>query len=231
MGTVGTAPGTTTLTLPGGFSIALSDWIDDRHWTTIELQNGDSDTLTAFASGRSQPIVGGTRASTLVDTNIPSTGLNGLPKDWEFLVYGLAAEIMRVTRANAGETNPRLSSYSDPVNLRTFFEINRRIAMSYVFNGKSYSTGLIFDYPAGHGFQLFTTQPAVELANNGVPSPRDRVAMVLPIHERELLGYSWEVNPVIPLIIDQPAADEDEGRLNFVDLRLIKNGLIKRTVV
>ncbi len=62
-GKVGVAPGTTTLTLPSGQAIALSDWIDDKHWTTVELEDGDNDSLDAFASGRSQQITGGTRSA------------------------------------------------------------------------------------------------------------------------------------------------------------------------
>lgn len=230
MGKTGTAAGTTTLTLPGGRSIALADWIDDRHWTTIQLETGDNDTLNAFVAGKSQPITGGTRNSTAVDTNIPGTGLTGLPKAWEFMIYGLAFEFMRAMRPDAGETEPRLTSFSDPVDLRTFFEVNRRIFNKYIYNGKMYSEGLISDYPSGSGMQLVTTNAAREIANNGVPSPRDRVAMVLPIHEEELLNYQMEVTPVIALAIAQPASDAGVA-LTMIDLRIKKNGLIKRTVV
>lgn len=229
-GKVGIAPGTTTLTLPSGKTIALSDWIDDKHWTTVELENGDNDTLDAFASGRSQQITGGTRSNTLVDTNVPRNGSIGLPKDWEFMVYGWAMEIIRVTRPNQGEVAPRLTSFSDPVNLRTMFELDRRLFNKYVYNGKMYTEGLFRDYPQGHGISVFTTNTSTELANNGIPSPRDRVALVLPVHERENLGYSFEITPVIALAIAQPASDGGDV-LNFADLRVIKNGLIKRTVV
>ena len=230
MGKTGTAPGTTTLTLPGGRSIALSDWIDDRDWTTIELQNGDNDTLNAFVAGRSQPITGGTRNMTLVDTNIESTGLNGHPKAHEWMVYSLGVEYTRATRPDQGETSPRLSSYSDPLTLRTFFELSRRIFCRYMYNQKKYSEGLVVDYPQGHGAQLFTTNPTTELVTNGVPSPRDGVAMVLPIHEEELLSYRMEITPVIAIAIAQAAADGGTA-LSYVDLRAIKRGLKKRSVV
>jgi len=229
-GKVGIAPGTTTLTLPNGVTVALGDWIDDKHWTTIELENGDNDTLNAFSSGRSQQITGGSRTNTLVDTNVPRNGDSGLPKDWEFYVYGWAMEVMRVSRPDQGETNPRLTSFSDPVNLRTLFELDRRIFCRYIYNGKMYSEGLLRDYPQGHGINLVTTQTNTELANNGVPSPRDRIALVLPVHERENLGYSMEITPVIALAIAQAASDGGAD-LTFVDFRVSKNGLIKRTVV
>ncbi|KKL77230.1 hypothetical protein LCGC14_2036960 [marine sediment metagenome] len=228
-GKTGTAPGTTTITLPGGKSISFADWIDNWHWTMIELENGDNETLNAFVAGKSQPITGGTRGMTLVDTNIPGSGLTGLPKSWEFMIYGLAFEFMRVMRADAGETNPRLSSFSDPLTLRTYFEVTRRIYNKYVYNQKMYSEGLIGDYPAGHGVSLVTTNAATEIANNGIASPRDRVALVIPIEEEELLGYEMQITPVIPLVIAQPASDGGTI-LSFLDLRPIKNGLIKRQV-
>jgi len=230
MGNVGTAPGTTTIKLPTGHTVALGDWIDDRHWSTAELENGDTTTLQLFSAGRSQQIVGGQRMNTLVDTNIPASGISGLPKSWMFLVYGFAFEFTRAARVTPPSTTLQLADFSDPIRVATFFQINRRIFCRYVYNGKMYSEGLIVDYPQGHGMSVFTTQPATEVVNNGVPSPRDRLAMVLPVEERELLGYGMEITPVIALVIDQPASD-DTVDLSFVDLRCTKNGLIQRNVV
>lgn len=230
MGKTGTATATTTITLPGGKAIAFADWIDNWHWTTVELQNGDNETLNAFVAGKSQPITGGTRGMTLVDTNIPGSGLTGLPKAWEFMIYGLFFEYVRVCRPTGQETNPRLTSFSDPITLRTFFEVSRRIFTRYMYNDKMYSEGLISDYPAGHGVSVFSTNAAVEVANNGIPSPRDRVALVIPIEEEELIGYRSEITPVVALVIAQAASDGGTV-LSFLDLRIGKNGLIKRQVV
>jgi hypothetical protein len=230
MGNVGTAPGTTTIKLPTGHTVALGDWIDDRHWATGELENGDVTTLQLFSSGRSQQIVGGMRMSTLVDTNIPASGITGLPKSWMFLVYGFAFEFTRAARPTPPSTVLQLADFSDPIRFATFFQINRRVFCRYVYNGKMYSEGLIVDYPQGHGPYVFTTQPSTENVTNGVPSPRDRLAMVLPVEERELLGYGMEITPVIALTIAQPASD-DGADLTFVDLRCTKNGLIQRNVV
>jgi len=228
-GKTGTAPGTTTLTLPGGRSIALADWVDDRQWTTIELQTGDTDTLQAFVQGRSQPIVGGTRNMTLWDTNIESTGGQGHQKAHEFMVYSIALEYARATRAAAGGTNPAINTYSDPLTFRTFFELTRRIFCRYMYNGKKYSEGHVSDYPQGQGPLVFSTNANVENVTNGRPSPRDAIAMVLPIHEQELLNYHMEISPVTALAINQAAADAGVA-LTFVDLRIIKRGLIKRSV-
>jgi hypothetical protein len=226
----GVSPGTTTLEIPGYGAIELSDWIDDRHWTTAQLQNGDAQTLNLFSQGKSQTIVGGTRISTLVDTNIPSTGTNGLPLSWEFLVYGFAMSFTRAARPTVPGGNLTLQDFSDPLRVTTFFQLQRRLFCKYIYNGKMYSEGLVSDYPQGQGMSIFTTQANTEIANNGVPSPRDRIAMVLPVNEQQLLGYAMEITPVIALSIDQPPSD-DGANLTFVDLRCTKNGLIKRTVV
>lgn len=230
MGMVGRPPGTTTITLADGTTVSLADWIDDRHWSTVELENGDVTTLIAFSSGRSQQIVGGGRMNTLVDTNIPGSGINGLPPAWEFLVYGFAFEFTRAARVTGAATVLQLADFSDPLRFATFFQLNRRIFNQYIYNGKMYSQGLIVDYPQGSGPYLFSTQPATENVTNGVPSPRDRLAMVLPVYERATLGYGMEITPVIALAIAQPSSD-DGAPLPFVDLRIKKNGLIQRSVV
>jgi hypothetical protein len=228
-GLVGRPPGTTTLTLPDGQTVALGDWIDDRHWSTVELENGDGTTLIAFSSGRSQQIVGGQRMNTLVDTNIPGSGTTGLPPSWMFLVYGLAIEFTRAARLTPPSTVLQLADFSDPLRFATFYQLNRRVSLEYSYNGKDYSQGLVEDYPQGHGAYIFTTQPATENVTNGVPSPRDRLAMVIPIWERDGLGYGMSITPVIPLVIAQPASDAGAA-LSFVDMRVTKNGLIRRTV-
>jgi hypothetical protein len=234
MGFVGVAPGTTTLTLPDGSTIALADWIDDKLYGSVQIEAGDTQQVEAFSNGRSQPIPGGTRAQTRVDTNVPRNGDNGLPKDWEMLVYGWGIQFTRVMRPAAGATEPILAdtggALSDPPILRTVFDIDRVVFFAYEYNAKLYSTGVIQDYPTGHGFSVFSTNPAFELANNGIPSPRDRVALVLPVHERENLGYKGIFQPEAAMIIAQAASDGGIA-LTFCDIKVYKYGLIKRTVI
>lgn len=226
MGFVGVAPGTTTLTLPDGSVIALADWIDDKLYGSIELSNGQTTSIEAFSNGRSQPIPGGTRPQTRVDTNIPRNGDSGLPKDWEMLVYGWG---IKLVRAFGGDAATTLAAQSDPVTLATMFDIDRKVYFEYQYNSKAYTNGVIQDYPQGHGYSVFSTNAAFELAQNGVPSPRDRVALVLPVHERENLGYKGVFQPEAALAIAQPSsATGTHGR---VDVKLYKTGLIKRTVI
>jgi hypothetical protein len=244
---VGTAPSTTTLTLPDGSTIALADWIDDKLYGCVQLVNGQTTPVEFYSSGRSQPIPGGSRIQTRVDTNIPRNGDSGLPKDWEMLVYGWGLQVTRVMRApDSAPDRPTLKddfatgigpgapiapfALSNVPNLDTLFAIDRVCFFQYNYNAKFYSQGILQDYPQGHGYNVFSTNAAFELAQNGVPSPRDRVALVLPVHERENLGYNGALQPEATLRIAQAASDNATA-LNFVDLKLYKYGLIKRTVV
>jgi hypothetical protein len=248
-GAVGVAPSTTTLTLPDGSTIALADWIDDKLYGSVQFSNGLTTPLEAYSTGRSQPIPGGTRVQTRVDTNIPRNGDSGLPKDWEMLVYGWGIEIVRVMRApDTSPLAPTLAdsfntatlaasatptppfALSDPATLATLFQMDRCTFFQYEYNAKFYTQGVLQDYPQGHGYYVFSTNTSFELAENGVPSPRDRVALVLPVHERENLGYKGVFQPEAPLKIIQAASDGATA-LNFADVKLYKYGLIKRTVV
>lgn len=234
IGSVGVAPGTTTLRLPDGTAIQLSDWIDDKLYATVQISNGQSTPVEAFSAGRSQAIPGGTRTSTRVDTNVPRAGDGGLPKDWEMLIYGIGIKMVRVERPQTGGTQPVLAdgtgALSNPPTLQTLFNFDRVTFLAFEYNSKLYTTGVMQDYPQGHGYNVFSTNPAFELAQNGVPSPRDRNALVLPIHMRENLGYKMIFQPEGGITINQAASDGSTN-LTFADVKTYLYGLIKRTVV
>lgn len=233
-GSVGVAPGTTTLALPDGSHVALADWIDDKLYGTVQLVNAQGTPVEAFSGGRSQPIPGGTRVQTRVDTNIPRNGDSGLPKDWEMLIYGIGLKMTRVCRPASGGTQPVLAdgsgALSNPAILNTLFQVDRVTYLEFNYNGKAYTTGVMQDYPTGHGFSVFSTNTSFELAQNGVPSPRDRLAMVLPIWMRENLGYKMIFQPEAALVLSQAASDGGTA-LTFADVKVYLYGLIKRTVV
>lgn len=234
IGTVGVAPGTTTLRMPDGTAISLADWIDDKFYGTVQLANGQTTPVEAFSAGRSQAIPGGTRTSTRVDTNIPRAGDSGLPKDWEMLIYGIGVKMVRVERPQTGATQPVLSdgsgALSDPPRLSTLFQFDRVTFLAFEYNSKVYTSGVAQDYPQGHGYNVFSTNPSFELAQLGVPSPRDRNALVLPIHMRENLGFKMIFQPEAAMVISQPASDGGTA-LTFADVKVYLYGLIKRTVV
>jgi len=234
-GTVGVAPGTTTITLENGQTIQISDWIDDKLYSTVQLNNGQNGPVEAFSAGRSQQIPGGTRTSTRVDTNIPRAGSAGLPKDWEMYVYSVSVKVVRACRGPTGSTTvPQLAdtngALSDPPTLRTLFNIDRVTYLEYQYNGKTYSQGVMQNYPQGHGFNVFSTNAFFELAQNGVPSPRDRNALVLPVWMRENLGYTFAMQPEAPIFIAQPASDGGAD-LTCADVKVEFHGLLRRSVV
>lgn len=234
MGLVGVAPGTTTLQLPDGTAIAIADWIDDQFYSTVQFSAGATAPVEAFSAGRSQPIPGGNRPSTAVDTNIPRAGSNGLPMSWRMLNYSIGIKIVRVERPVTDGTEPQLQdsngAFSDPATYRTAFNLDRATYFEYQYNGKSYTQGVMQDYPTGHGFVAYATTSAFEVVNNGVPSPRDRNSLVLPIDERENLGYLGSFQPQVPFNIAQLASDEGAD-LTFADIKVYKRGLIKRPVI
>jgi hypothetical protein len=226
-GYVGVPPGTTTIRTEDGQILQLVDWIDDKHWSTVEWQTGDTADISVFSAAGSQSIPGGTRALLKTDTNIPRTGDNGLPSSWEFYVYSIGVEYMRAARA-AGATLT-IADYSNPADLGSVFDLDRKLFAEYKYNGKPYTSGLCRDYPAGAGpFMQGTPNNSVSVVN-GVPSPRDRATMVLPIWEREGLSYVLTLTPVSALAINQVALDNGVA-LTFVDQRWVKRGLIKRQV-
>lgn len=227
-GYVGVAPGTTTIQTEDGRILQLVDWIDDKQWGTVEWSNGDVSGISVYSAAGSQPIPGGTRNMMQVDSNIPRTGDNGLPQSWEMYVYSLGSEFTRATRTTGA--NPALTDYSDPVTLSTFFDLDRKLYASYKYNGKTFTEGLCRDYPGGAGPFFQGTATATAVVNNGIPSPRDKAAMVLPIWEREGIGYTLTLTPVVALVIAQTALDAGSN-LTYVDQRLKKFGMIKRQVV
>lgn len=232
-GTVGVAPGTTTFTLPNGQTVQIEDWIDDKLYSTVQLTNGQTTQVEAFVNGRSQPINGGTRTSTRVDSNLSRAGDTGLPMSWEVFIYGIGLKMTRVMRPATGSTTPQLAdtngALSDPPTLRTLFNVDRVTYLEFKYNEKVYTAGVLQDYPQGHGFNVFSTNANFELAQNGVPSPRDRNALVLPIWMRENIAYRLTIAPEAPLVINQPASD-GQANLTFADLKAYAYGLIKRNV-
>jgi hypothetical protein len=234
MGTVGVAPGTTTFTLPDGSVVALADWIDDRYYGVVQMQNGTTSPVEAFSAGRSQQIPGGTRTMTRVDTNIPRSGANGLPQAYEMLIFSIGIKMTRVCRPQTGGANPVLGdssgALSNPPTLNTLFQVDRLIFVEFSYQEKQYSQGVLQDFPQGHGFNVFSTNSDFELAQNGVPSPRDRNALVLPIHMKENLGYKMLFQPEAAPVISQAASDGSTA-LTFVDLKVYLYGLIKRPVI
>ncbi len=234
-GTVGVPPSTVTLTLPTGETVGLGDWIDDRLFSTVQVGNGFQGTVEAFSSARSQQLPGGTRMSTKVDTNIPRAGSMGLNQDQEAFVYGLAIKPVRAMRPvtaqqpTLGDTGGAGGSYSDPLRLYTLFTLDRLTYVAFEYNEKKYVQGTIADLPQGNGYHVFSTLDSMEIAQNGPPSPRDRIAMIIPVWMRSGLAYTVYIEAVTALAIAQPASDGNAD-LTYADIKVTFNGLFKKIV-
>lgn len=232
-GKVGVAPGTTTIQV-NGLTFAFGNWIDDKYYGSAQFANGQSDAVEIFTTERGGVIPGGTRRTNKHDTNVPRSGSVGLPQDWEMYVFGISISITRVMRASeAGPvafSDAPTGSLSNPPTLATWFNFDRVTYFKYQYNQTMWTEGVPQNYPQGHGYGVFSTNTGFELSQNGLASPRDRVAWVLPIWERMGLGYVATFQPEAPIVIAQPASDEGDA-LDYFDLKVEKNGLIKKNVV
>lgn len=225
---VGVAPGTVTLELPDGGVVGLIDYIDDRLWATIEYSTADNARLEAFVVGGSGTIVGGARPTTRVDTNVPRGSDAGLPQDWGMFVYGVGVDLKRVHRDNT-QLGVAANASADPDD-RTWFNFNERVRIDYEYNERKYVSGTLQDFPQGGGVVMYSTAANLNIAHNGIPSPRDRTSLFIPVYMRMGLSFKVTYQPEAALIINQPPVD---GGANYTNLDVVARlwGLIGRTVV
>ena len=159
----------------------------------------------------------------------------GLNQDQEAFVYGLAIKPVRAMRPvtaqqpTLGDTGGAGGSYSDPLRLYTLFTLDRLTYVAFEYNEKKYVQGTIADLPQGNGYHVFSTLDSMEIAQNGPPSPRDRIAMIIPVWMRSGLAYTVYIEAVTALAIAQPASDGNAD-LTYADIKVTFNGLFKKIV-
>jgi hypothetical protein len=241
------AQGTLTVRVPGyPTPIQFADWTHDRLFHTVQFDNGDTLELQAFIGGVGSPIPGGTRPLSLVDTNLPKSGDNGLPEGWEALIYNIEVQMVREFEATAVAANITLldtnTQFSRPphvgggepgvVNGGALFDFLRKTFVRFEVNAKRKSEGPVEKYPQGSGISVFGTTTDLEVANNGIPSPRDAAAFVLPIWLRANISYVCRLLPQAAIgdiaPIDWAGFGGTPG-YGF-DVRVTLRGLIKRPV-
>lgn len=206
--------GTLTVRVRGvPFPIEFADWTHDRLYHTVEFEGGDSQTVQTFIGAQGAPIPGGQRTLTLVDTNIPRSGDTGLQEGWEMLIYSIQLEIVRemgrnvaqqffqlqdqtTSTANQFSRNTHVGGY-DPSNSAggVLFDFFRKTYHKFQVNQKVQSEGPASKYPQGSGISVFGTTTSLEVANNGIPSPRDQSAFVLPIWLKPNIAYVGLLSP------------------------------------
>jgi len=243
--------GTLTVKIPGfPQPISFADWTHDNLYHTVELQRLDTNEVQAFIGAQGSPIPGGTRVLTEVDTNIPRSGDNGLSEGWEALVYSIQLEPVRemsrvVAQANftledtaaAQLSRPVHVGGSDPAYLSggILFDFLRKTYCKFTVNQKVKSEGPAVNYPQGAGISVFGTTTDLEVANNGIPSPRDGRAFVLPVWIQPNIAFVMKLRPQVALgdatVVDWSGLGNGTTTsvLGF-DIRVRLVGLIKRPV-
>jgi hypothetical protein len=227
--------GTLTVRVPGlPEPIKFAEWRWDRIWATVSFSDGDSAKREFFIGTPGQQIPGGRRTLTDIDTNIPRSGDAGLPIDWEMFVFSIRTRILRVVGTDDPDVQPPDfdpdSTSSDTPNRRMWFELDRKIPLRMVVNNKDRNTGRFEDYPSAGGLWGVTNVLAESYFNNGVPSPRDGFALVIPIHLRPNVGYKVIAQPVDSLALTQAQVVDDSDNTS-VEPQCQFEGLIKLPVV
>lgn len=259
--------GTLTVRVRGvPFPIEFADWTHDRLFHTVEFEGGDSTEILAFVGGIGSPIPGGSRTLTEVDTNIPRSGDTGLQEGWEMLIYSIQIQIVREMARNSAQqafalqdttsVAPGAAQFSRPAHVGGYdpavsaaggvlFDFLRKTFHRFLVNQKVQSEGPTEKYPQGSGLSVFTTNTAVEVANNGQASPRDQSAFVLPIWLRPNIAYVSKLKPTAALGISGGGAglapfNTIAGYFDWslipatnlgFDVRVTLEGLLKRPVV
>jgi hypothetical protein len=252
--------GTLTVRVRGvPFPIEFADWTHDRLYHTVEFEGGDSQEIQCFVGALGSPIPGGNRVLTEVDTNIPRSGDTGLQEGWEMLIYSIQVEITReMGRTNAQQgfalqdsgatqlSRPVHVGGYDPANTSggVLFDFLRKTFHKFQVNQKVQSEGPVEEYPQGSGISVFGTTTSLEVASNGMPSPRDQSAFVLPIWLRPNIAYVAKIRPQAALGITaggpfvgpafmQGYRDWTGLPATFMgfDMRETLEGLLKRPVV
>jgi len=243
--------GTLTVKIPGfPQPISFADWTHDNLYHTVELQGGDTNEVQAFIGAAGTPIPGGARVLTEVDTNIPRSGDNGLSEGWEALVYSIQIEPVREMARNntlqpAFTLDDSATQFSRPVHVGggdpaylsggILFDLLRKTYCRFTVNQKVKSEGPAVNYPQGAGISVFGTTTDLEVANNGIPSPRDGRAFVLPVWIQPNIAFVMKMRPQVALGngVAAPWYTEWSGLATPVlgfDIRVRLVGLIKRPV-
>jgi hypothetical protein len=213
--------------------VKFADWRWDRIWATISFSDGDSTKRDFYVGTPGTTISGGRRTLTDIDTNVPRGGDNGLPVDWEMFVFSMRGRILRVIGTDAPDTSPAdyddASLDSDTPNRRMWFELDRKVILEFKVNNKTRNQGRFEDYPSAGGLVVVTNDVAETYANNGVPSPRDGFALVIPVHLRPNVQFKVSATPVVDLALTQAQIVDDRDNTS-VEPQFQFEGLIKLPV-
>lgn len=177
----GTYGGTLTVEVAGvPYPLEFGDWVDDRLWSTCQFATTQQTTLQTLIGAPGDPMPGNTSATlSKRESNLPRGAGAGLPDGYEMLVFS----IQHVMGSNMNDLPAGLT-------LADISDIFDRTVFSFLVQNKVKNMGPLYKHPAGSGGYGRTDASAQ--VNNGVPSPRDQAAFVLPIELRPNVSFRGE---------------------------------------
>lgn len=158
------------------YPLEFGDWVDDRFWSTCQFATNQSTPVTTLAAGYGDTLPGGTGTLNIRQSNLTQGAGRGMQDGYEMLVFSIQ-HIIGSNMPPAGKTAIIL----DDILEKTVFAF-------YVQNKKKHE-GPLYKMPSGSG--QYDPQ-ATQGSNNGVPSPRDQSAFVLPIELRPNVAFKGE---------------------------------------
>ena len=214
------ADGTTSIRVPGiPGEIAFGDWIHNREWSTSRFTSTQSAAVPALsaAAGELQP--GGTTSLTTRQASMPAGGGRGFPPGYEMYVYSIQLVFGSATGVRF---NNAVTVASGPAD-GDFAQVYCRTLFTFKVQNKLKSHGGIYKYPSGGGLYLTgnDTSNATNRAwsNNGLPSPRDQAAFIIPHLLEPNIPFAGEYNFDAALALSASNTLDVEGNVEGIEKR------------
>ena len=212
--------GTTKVALPGiPEELVFGDYVHDREWSTSRFATTQSASVTALnaAAGELQP--GGTASLTTRQATMPAGGGRGFPPGYDMYVYSIQLVFGSATGVRYNNAVTAASSPTDGeiVNVYT------RTLFQFRVQNKLKSHGPVYKYPSGGGMYLTGADSSNATnrlwSNNGMPSPRDQAAFIIPHYLEPNIPFAGEFSFDAALALTQTV--DVEGHIE---------GILKRPV-
>ena len=210
--------GTLTIRVPGiPTPIKFGDHVHDRDWSTTRLGTTQSAALNILSAAAGEVIPGGTTTLTDRESTMPAGGQRGYPTGYEAYIYSIQLVFGSATGAkyNAGAV-PAASSPADA----DMSQLYARCKFEFKYQRKVRAQGPLYKFPSGGGMYLTgndTSNASNRLrSNNGVPSPRDQAAFILPHHLEANIPFTGALSFDAALVLAQNMDIEGhiEGLMN-----------------
>jgi hypothetical protein len=177
------AAGTLTVKVPGiPVPLVFGEHVHDRDWSTSRLGTTQSAELPILSAAEGETIPGGTAILSNREATLPAGGQRGYPVGYEAFVYSIQLVFGSATGAKYNNAVPVASGPTDG----DLAQVYARALFRFSIQGKRRAQGPLYKFPSGGGMFLTgadDTNATNRLrSNNGMPSPRDQAAFIVPHH-------------------------------------------------